>query len=127
MPIRAAASNWGYQLQGENGNPLKVDELAAAPHDMLVIDPTADGTNATRFSAADGAGGVLGTVWRHRLPRFFPRGDARSLRPSKFRAAALPLFIASAIQGHPMKSVPLGDGTLVDRVKKRYVVTESED
>lgn len=50
--MATAASNWGYQLQGKNGNPLNVDGLVAAPHEMLVIDPTRDGTDATRFSAA---------------------------------------------------------------------------
>ena len=48
-----AATNWGYQLQGRPGHPLDPDILAAKPHDMLVIDPTADGTNATRFSTAE--------------------------------------------------------------------------
>jgi uncharacterized protein (TIGR01370 family) len=46
------AFDWGYQLQGRNG-PLDVGRLAAQPHDMLVIDSTADGTNATRFTRAD--------------------------------------------------------------------------
>jgi cysteinyl-tRNA synthetase, unknown class len=49
----AGAADWGYQLQGRNGNPLDIDSLAAQPHEMLVIDPTADGTNATRFSKAE--------------------------------------------------------------------------
>lgn len=47
--MAVVASNWGYQLQAKGG--LEVDDLAAQPHDMLVIDPTADGTNATRFSS----------------------------------------------------------------------------
>jgi cysteinyl-tRNA synthetase len=47
------ATNWGYQLQGRNGNKLDVDTLAAQPHDMLVIDPTRDGTDSTRFSEAE--------------------------------------------------------------------------
>ncbi|CAN7348729.1 endo alpha-1,4 polygalactosaminidase [Rhizobium sp. LjRoot254] len=47
------ALNWGYQLQGRPGHPLTVETLAAKPHDMLVIDPTRDGTNATRFSEGD--------------------------------------------------------------------------
>lgn len=47
------ALDWGYQLQGRNENMLDVGRLAAAPHDMLVIDPTRDGTNATRFTRAE--------------------------------------------------------------------------
>lgn len=49
----ATAQDWGYQLQGRNGRKLDVESLASAPHEMLVIDPTRDGTNATRFSRAD--------------------------------------------------------------------------
>ena len=48
--MAVTASNWGYQLQAKGG--LKVDDLAAQPHDMLVIDPTRDGTDSTRFSEA---------------------------------------------------------------------------
>ena len=48
-----AATNWGYQLQGRNGDPLDVDKLAARPHDMLVVDPSRDGTDAGRFSEAE--------------------------------------------------------------------------
>lgn len=51
--MAATASNWGYQLQGRNGNPLDVDALAAHPHDMLVIDPSRNGTNAGRFSEVE--------------------------------------------------------------------------
>lgn len=47
------AANWGYQLQGRPGHPLDPDVLAGKPHDMLVIDPTSDGTNATRFTRAE--------------------------------------------------------------------------
>ncbi len=55
--------NWGYMLQGLNGNPLTAGEFAAASHDLLVIDFSRDGTNAKAFtpaqvaSMANGAGG----------------------------------------------------------------------
>ena len=42
------ALNWGYQLQAKNG--LDAEKLANQPHDMLVIDPSTDGTDANRFS-----------------------------------------------------------------------------
>jgi len=45
------ATNWGYQLQAKGG--LKVADLAAQPHDMLVIDPSRDGTDAKQFSEAE--------------------------------------------------------------------------
>ncbi|MDO6965103.1 endo alpha-1,4 polygalactosaminidase [Rhizobium alvei] len=45
-------NNWGYQLQGMN-RPLDATLLSQASHDLLVIDSTRDGTNATRFSAND--------------------------------------------------------------------------
>lgn len=44
------AANWGYQLQGRNNNPLDPDTLALFPHDMLVIEPSGFGNNATRFT-----------------------------------------------------------------------------
>lgn len=49
--MAVTASNWGYQLQASGG--LKVGDLAAQPHDMLVIDPSRDGTDAKRFSASE--------------------------------------------------------------------------
>jgi uncharacterized protein (TIGR01370 family) len=55
--------NWGYELQGLNGNALNPNLLASATHDLLVIDASRDGTNAGRFSAGeitrmkDGMGG----------------------------------------------------------------------
>jgi cysteinyl-tRNA synthetase len=49
-PAAAPATNWGYQLQGRNGNPLDPDTLALAPHDMLVIEPSGFGDNASRFT-----------------------------------------------------------------------------
>lgn len=56
--------NWGYQLQGLNGNPLNTASLASATHDLLVIDSSDDGTNANRFTEGeitrmkDGMGGL---------------------------------------------------------------------
>ncbi len=55
--------NWGYALQGLNGNDARADQLAQATHDLLVIDSSRDGTNAGRFShdeiarMKDGMGG----------------------------------------------------------------------
>jgi cysteinyl-tRNA synthetase len=53
MVIRATASNWGYQLQGRDGNALKAGQLSTQTHDMLVIDPSRDGTDAGRFSTEE--------------------------------------------------------------------------
>jgi cysteinyl-tRNA synthetase len=56
-------SNWGYQLQGPNGRPLDDGDLISATHDLLVIDATHDGHDATRFTEdelsriKDGMGG----------------------------------------------------------------------
>lgn len=56
-------NNWGYQLQGQNGYPLDDDDLISATHDLLVIDATHNGHNATRFTEdelsriKDGMGG----------------------------------------------------------------------
>jgi cysteinyl-tRNA synthetase len=56
-------NNWGYQLQGPNGRPLDDDDLISATHDLLVIDATHDGHDATRFTEdelsriKDGMGG----------------------------------------------------------------------
>ncbi|MCF3643009.1 endo alpha-1,4 polygalactosaminidase [Rhizobium sp. TRM95111] len=58
-----SVDNWGYELQGKNGNPLDVSLLASATHDLLVVDASRDGTNALRFSEGevtrmkDGMGG----------------------------------------------------------------------
>jgi cysteinyl-tRNA synthetase len=60
---KVTVDNWGYELQGTNGNPLDGDLLASATHDFLVIDSTRDGSNAERFTAdeitrmKDGMGG----------------------------------------------------------------------
>jgi uncharacterized protein (TIGR01370 family) len=43
--------NWAYQLQGNGGQPLDVSSFAFSAHDLVVIDSTADGTDATRFSS----------------------------------------------------------------------------
>lgn len=47
------AANWGYQLQGRGKDGLDPEKLAAQPHDMLVIDPSRDGTDAKQFSEAE--------------------------------------------------------------------------
>jgi cysteinyl-tRNA synthetase len=58
-----AVDNWGYQLQGPHGHSLDTDDLASATHDLLVIDATHDGHDATRFTGdelsriRDGMGG----------------------------------------------------------------------
>ena len=55
--------NWGYMLQGLNGNPLSAVEIAAAAHDLMVIDFSRDGTDARAFTPtqvdnmANGSGG----------------------------------------------------------------------
>jgi cysteinyl-tRNA synthetase, unknown class len=46
--VLAAAKSWGYQLQ--NIRPLAI---AGAPYDLLVIDYSADGSDAQAFSVAD--------------------------------------------------------------------------
>lgn len=43
-----AVRSWGVQLQGHRGAPLDVEALAAAPFDLLVIDPTGGGQALTR-------------------------------------------------------------------------------
>ncbi len=48
-----SVNNWGYELQGLNGNALDPTLLASATHDLLVIDASRDGTDAGRFSADD--------------------------------------------------------------------------
>ena len=45
---KVTVNNWGYELQGTNGNPLDAGLLISATHDFLVIDSTRDGTNAER-------------------------------------------------------------------------------
>ena len=45
-------ANWGYQLQGLNGAPLNPAPYTASPHDMLVIDYSANGRDAGAFPAA---------------------------------------------------------------------------
>lgn len=42
--------DWGYQLQGSPRDPLDPQTLAAAPHDLLVVDFSRDGREATRFT-----------------------------------------------------------------------------
>ena len=45
-------NNWLYQLQGLGG-PLEVNPLAAAQHDLVVMDFSQDGTEAAKFTAAE--------------------------------------------------------------------------
>ena len=45
-------NNWGYQLQGLAGAPLNPTPYISSPHDMLVIDYSANGKDAGAFSAA---------------------------------------------------------------------------
>lgn len=58
-----SVKNWGYELQGLNGNALDPTLIASATHDLLVIDASRDGTDAGRFSQdeitrmKDGMGG----------------------------------------------------------------------
>jgi cysteinyl-tRNA synthetase len=58
-----SVDNWGYELQGLGGKPLDAGQLAAATHDLLVIDSSRDGTDKGRFSEGeitrmkDGMGG----------------------------------------------------------------------
>lgn len=44
----AAVASWGYQLQN-----LKIREAAASPFDLLVVDTTRDGDEATALTPAD--------------------------------------------------------------------------
>ncbi|MDB5554278.1 MAG: hypothetical protein JWL86_4262 [Rhizobium sp.] len=78
---RAAAApeaiNWGYQLQGRNGNPLDVDTLAAKPHDMLVIDPSRNGRNSGRFDL-DEVADMKGA--RSTLAAYVSIGEANDFR-----------------------------------------------
>lgn len=58
-----SVSNWGYELQGLNGRPLNTGDLASATYDLMVIDATHNGSDATRFTSdelsqiKDGMGG----------------------------------------------------------------------
>ncbi|MEQ1653793.1 MAG: endo alpha-1,4 polygalactosaminidase [Hyphomicrobium sp.] len=52
--------NWGYQLQSSKGKtgrgktkPLSASELAAQPHDLIVIDSQKDGTIKNAFTRAE--------------------------------------------------------------------------
>jgi len=52
-----AIRNWGYQLQGEpkheESQPLSAKELAKAPHDLLVIDFSKDGSGEGAFTKGE--------------------------------------------------------------------------
>ena len=47
--------SWGYQLQGnqDSGTPLEALDLAAVPHDVLVMDFSRDGLESGRYHAED--------------------------------------------------------------------------
>lgn len=75
--MATTASNWGYQLQGKNGTKLDVEDLAAQPHDMLVIDPSRNGTDAGRFSQAE-VGEIKGD--RSVLAAYVSIGEANDFR-----------------------------------------------
>ncbi|MDH6267972.1 uncharacterized protein (TIGR01370 family) [Rhizobium sp. SG_E_25_P2] len=72
--------NWGYQLQGRNGQMLSVEALSRQPHDMLVIDATGDGTNATRFSRKDVSEIQDGPDGRRLVASYIAIGEASDFR-----------------------------------------------
>ncbi|MBR0558156.1 endo alpha-1,4 polygalactosaminidase [Ciceribacter sp. L1K23] len=72
--------NWGYELQGSNGNPLNVGLLASATHDLLVIDQSRDGTDANRFSAGDIARMKDGMGGRSVVVSYVSIGEASEFR-----------------------------------------------
>ncbi len=45
--------NWAYALQGSSGQELSVDELSAAPHDLVVMDYAGYGDEETKFTPAE--------------------------------------------------------------------------
>lgn len=47
LPATTALSSWGYQLQN-----LDIDNAARSPFDVLVIDPSLDGSDATALTPA---------------------------------------------------------------------------
>lgn len=46
-------TNWGYQLQGFGGAPLDPASLGALNFDLLVVEPTRTGSDATAFTPQD--------------------------------------------------------------------------
>ena len=46
-------TNWGYQLQGAGGSPLNPAALASLNFDLLVVEPTRTGSDATAFTPQD--------------------------------------------------------------------------
>ena len=75
-----AVDNWGYQLQGLNGNPQNVDQLVSATHDLLVIDSSRDGTNAGRFTMDEVARMKDGMGGRSVVVSYISIGEASDFR-----------------------------------------------
>lgn len=48
-----SVNGWGYQLQGPGGSALLPGPLAVAPHDLLVIDFSRSGDEASKFTAQE--------------------------------------------------------------------------
>jgi len=46
-------TSWGYQLQGKKGGPIKISDIAGYPFELMVIDYSADGSEAGEFSPSD--------------------------------------------------------------------------
>lgn len=47
-PVNVA--NWGYQLQGEDDSALSHEAIAAAPHDLMVVDFSGFGDEGSKFT-----------------------------------------------------------------------------
>ena len=77
-PVPAiAVASWGYQLQN-----LDLDNAARSPFDILVIDPTLDGSDATALKPADLARLQLKSDGSRRLVfAYLSIGEAESYRP----------------------------------------------
>ena len=46
-------TSWGYQLQGKHGGPIKIADIINYSFDLMVIDYSADGSEAKEFTASD--------------------------------------------------------------------------
>jgi cysteinyl-tRNA synthetase, unknown class len=75
-----AVDNWGYQLQGLNGDPQNVNLLISATHDLLVIDSSRDGTNSGRFTTSDVARMKDGMGGRSVVVSYISIGEASDFR-----------------------------------------------
>ena len=75
-----SVSNWGYQLQGKNGQPLDPHRLSRFDHDMLVIDPSENGTDAGRFSRAEVSAIQDGPDGRRFVAAYISIGEASDFR-----------------------------------------------